>query len=56
MALMPGVAPGRTGAQPAQNRFWLIVPILVLDLALVGRLPPPPAPGSPDRASPAGWT
>jgi hypothetical protein len=31
----------------AQNRFWLIFPILVLDVALIGRLPLPLAPGSP---------
>jgi hypothetical protein len=32
--------------QLAQNRFWLIVPILVLNLALVPLLPPPLTPGS----------
>lgn len=48
------VAPGRTWVQMAQNRFWLIVPILALDLALVGRLPPPLAPGSPGPGIP-GW-
>jgi hypothetical protein len=37
-----------------QNRFWLLVPILVLDLVLVGKLPPPLAPGSPGPAIP-GW-
>ena len=41
------VAPGRSWVRLAQNRFWLLVPILVLNLALVGRLPPPLAPGSP---------
>lgn len=30
------VAPGWTWGQLAKNRFWLIVPILALDLALVG--------------------
>jgi hypothetical protein len=29
-----------------RNRFWLLVPVLLLDLALVGELPPPLAPGS----------
>ncbi|WP_344119927.1 hypothetical protein [Kocuria aegyptia] len=29
-----------------QNRFWLLVPVLVLNLVLVGRLPPPLTPGS----------
>jgi hypothetical protein len=29
-----------------RNKFWLIVPILVLDLALTGHLPPPLAPTS----------
>jgi len=48
------VAPGWTWVQLAQNRFWLIVPILALDLALVGRLPPPLAPGSPGPDIP-GW-
>lgn len=48
------VAPGRTWEQWAQNRFWLLVPILVLNLALVGRLPPPLAPGSPGPDIP-GW-
>jgi len=38
----------------AQNRFWLLVPILVLDLLLVGKLPPPLAPGSPAPNIP-GW-
>lgn len=40
--------------QSAQNRFWLLVPVLVLNLALVGRLPPPLAPGSPGPDIP-GW-
>jgi hypothetical protein len=40
--------------QLAQNRFWLLVPVLVLDLALVGKLPPPLAPGSPGPGIP-GW-
>jgi hypothetical protein len=38
----------------AQNRFWLLVPVLVLDLALVGQLPPPLAPGSSGPDIP-GW-
>jgi hypothetical protein len=37
-----------------QNRFWLLIPVLVLDLALVGKLPPPLAPGSPGPDIP-GW-
>lgn len=48
------LAPGWNWMQMAQNRFWLIVPILALDLALVGRLPPPLAPGSPGPEIP-GW-
>jgi hypothetical protein len=48
------VAPRRTWDQLAQNRFWLIVPILAFDLALVGMLPPPLAPGSPGPDIP-GW-
>ncbi len=36
----------RSWVQLIQNRFWLLVPVLVLDLALTGRLPPPLAPGS----------
>ena len=40
------VTPGRTWVQFAQNRFWLLAPVLVLDLLLVGRLPPPLAQGS----------
>ena len=48
------VAAGRPWVRLAQNRFWLLVPILVLDLALVGRLPPPLAPGSPGPDIP-GW-
>ncbi len=43
---LSGVAPGRPWVQLSQNRFWLLIPILVLDLVLVGRLPPPLAPGS----------
>jgi hypothetical protein len=37
---------GRPWLELAQNRFWLIVPMLALDLALTGKLPPPLAPGS----------
>lgn len=37
-----------------RNRFWLLVPVLALDLALVGSLPAPLAPGSPGPAVP-GW-
>jgi hypothetical protein len=48
------VAPGRRLVRLAQNRFWLLVPVLVLDLALVGKLPPPLAPGSPGPDIP-GW-
>ena len=44
----------RPWVQLAQIRFWLLVPILVLDLALVGKLPPPLAPGSPGQDIP-GW-
>ena len=44
----------RPWARLAQNRFWLLVPVLVLDFALVGRLPPPLAPGSPGPDI-AGW-
>lgn len=40
--------------QLTQNRFWLLVPVLVLNLVLVGRLPPPLAPGSPGPDIP-GW-
>jgi hypothetical protein len=40
--------------QLAKNRFWLLVPILILDIALVGGLPPPLAPGSPGPDIP-GW-
>ena len=29
----------------AQNQFRLLIPVLVLDLALVGKLPPPPGAG-----------
>ncbi|GAB2629055.1 hypothetical protein GCM10009696_36860 [Kocuria himachalensis] len=49
------VTAARRGWVPlARNRFWLIVPILVLDLALTGRLPRPLAPGSPGPDIP-GW-
>ena len=48
------VTAGGTWVRLAQNRFWLLVPILVLDLVLVGRLPPPLAPGSPGPDIP-GW-
>ena len=48
------VAAGRTWVRLAQNRFWLLIPVLVLDLALVARLPPPLAPGSPGPDIP-GW-
>ena len=48
------VGPGRTWGQSAQNRFWTIVPILALDLALISRLPPPLAPGNPGPGIP-GW-
>ena len=48
------VSAGRMLVWLAQNRFWLLVPVLVLDLALVGRLPPPLAPGSPGPDIP-GW-
>jgi hypothetical protein len=37
-----------------QNRFWWLVPVLVLDVALVAQLPPPLAPGSPGPGIP-GW-
>ena len=47
-------ASGRTWGRLAQNRLWLIVPILALDLALIGWLPPPLAPGSPGPGIP-GW-
>lgn len=36
------------------NRFWLLVPVLLLDLALVGRLSPPLSPDSPAADVP-GW-
>jgi len=49
------VAPGHTWVQLAQNRFWLIIPILALDLALVSRLPTPWRRGASDRTSLAGW-
>lgn len=41
-----------------QNRFWLFVPVLLFDLVLVGRLPPPLAPGSagPDIPSWLTWS
>jgi len=48
------VATGWTWVQVAQNRFWLLVPVLVLNLLLVGKLPPPLAPGSPGPDLP-GW-
>lgn len=44
----------RTWRSLSRNRFWLIVPILALDLALTGKLPPPLAPGSPGPDIP-GW-
>lgn len=47
-------ARGRTWGELARNRFWLIVPMLALDVALVDRLPPPLAPGSPGPDIP-GW-
>lgn len=40
--------------QLTRNRFWLLIPILVLDLALVPMLPPPLTPGSPGPDIP-GW-
>jgi hypothetical protein len=40
------VVPDRSWVTLVCNRFWLIVPVLALDLALTGRLPPPLAPGS----------
>jgi hypothetical protein len=38
----------------AGNRFWLLVPILVLNLALTNLLPPPLSPGSAGPGT-AGW-
>lgn len=51
----PGaLAPDRRWVQLTRNRFWLLIPILVLDLALVPMLPPPLTPGSPGPDIP-GW-
>jgi hypothetical protein len=41
-----GSAPRRSRTELLRNRFWLLVPMLVLNLALVNVLPGPLAPGS----------
>jgi hypothetical protein len=51
---MEKVAPRWNWGAMVWNRFWLIFPILVLDLALTGRLPPPLAPNSVGPEIP-GW-
>lgn len=45
----------RSWMQLARNRFWLIVPVLVLDVALTSRLPPPLAPGGGPGPDIPGW-
>jgi hypothetical protein len=41
-----GSVPRRSWAQLLRNRFWLVMPMLVLNVALVNVLPGPLAPGS----------